>query len=425
MTVKTMLDQPPPVTTSKALPKAGKLRAFASIQTYPDFRYLWASSLLSTMGMLMQTVVLGWLTYDITGSAFLLALFTSARLSPMLLGPIGGVMADRVNRVRLIMALQALVVLTTLALAMLVMTGLIQYWHLLFGGLLLGLGGPLSMPARLSLVTDIVRQEDMSNAMALNVMSFQVTWIVGPGLGGILIRTLGVSNALWITAAIFIMSILSLLPLLKLSQGSNKSAASPMRDLADGFRMVMTNQMMLMVLAVTVSANLLVFPVLMAFMPVFAEDILNVGAIGLGALMAASGAGALVGAFVLASLGDVSWKGKAFVIGTGVSGLCMGFFGLSSSFPLSLVILTATGLGTAGFGVMQNALMMILAPPELRGRAMGILMLAIGITPFATLMHGAVASLIGVPLTTSLAGFLLALNMLAIYIWVPGIRRLR
>ncbi|MBI4297420.1 MAG: MFS transporter, partial [Chloroflexi bacterium] len=207
--------------------------------------------------------------------------------------------------------------------------------------------------------------------------------------------------------------------------GSKRNTHSPWRELREGFRVILGNRDMLAILYVTLLVNALVYPIFQTFMPVFAKDVFHVGPSGLGLLLTCSGVGALIGAILAASLGDFRWKGQLFLWGAFAYGLFFVLFAFSPWFPLSLVLIGMVGLALSTFQVMQWALMLILAPPEVRGLSMGVLLMAIGIQPLAALGLGAITTALGISLTTAVAGSLLAINMIALYFWLPSLRHLR
>ena len=419
-----MLEHKAEETSPTPLQATHGIRVFRAFQQYREYRYIWSSSLFTLTGVWMQTLVFGWLTYEITGSTFLLALFTAARMTPMLLGPVGGLLADRIDRVKFLVAVQTMMLGVSTAMTVLVMTDQILYWHFLVGGFLLGLGGAPMQPSRISLITDVVRKEDVSNAIAMNTIAFDITRILGPAIGGILMGLIGPANTLWFATSWYVLSIASLGPIFNLGRSTSREPRSLVQDLLDGFRAALSNRMILIVLSVTLSANALAWPVIQAFLPVFAKDILSTGPAGLGFLQMAAGAGALVSAVAIASLGDFQWKGKLFVLGTGGMGVFLAMFALSTSLPLSLTIMFVYGIVSSAFGVMQSTLLMLFAPPEMRGRIMGMMIFVIGVLPVATLVHGAIASLMGVVFASTLAGAILAVHMVLLYVTSPRVRRM-
>ena len=403
----------------------GCLRVLTAFQRYPRFRYLWASNLLFFTGAWMQTVVMAWLIYQLTESVFLLGLFTTIRLFPMLFGPIGGLLADRVDRPRFLLWVQFMVLLVALVIAILVLLDRVQYWHLLLGGFLTGLGQTPSQPARATMVMEIVGRRDLSNATALNTLTLNSSQITGAAVGSAALAVLGAGPALAGAALCFLLSAANLVPLRKLDRDTEKAGSSALGDLIDGFRVVLRSREMMAVLSVTITANVFVFPVFQSFLPVFAKDILGAGPGGLGMITAAAGIGAIAGSLLIAGMGDFSWKGKLYVLGTGALGLFYALFALSQWLPVSVLLIGLAHVGGSAFGVLQTTLLLLLAPSGLGGRAIGLQGLAIGILPLATLVQALVASAIGVPLTSFIAGILLAMNMLALMVWAPSLRRLR
>jgi MFS family permease len=397
-----------------------------ALRRYPAFRFLWASNLGFFTGVWMQTLVLGWVTYEVTNSEFLLAVFTAARLFPMLLGPIGGLLADRIDRIQLLIWSQVFVFGVSVALAFLVLTDRIEYSHLLIGGFLIGLTQAPVQPTRTTLIMDIVAREDVSNAVALNTIALSVTRVIGPALGGALIALLDSGLTLLLSSACYVAGALAVLPIRELSaRVAPKARPRFTQDLIEGFRIVLGDSKMRAVVFITLAANICAWPVLQAFMPVFARDILEVGVSGLAILMTASGLGAIVGAFYIASLGDFQWKGTLYIWGTGFFGLFFALFAITHSFPLAVALMAGVGFASATFGVLQATLLLLLAPAEVRGRAMGIQVLAIGILPIATLAQGAVASVVGVATMTIIAGSALFAVMSLIFVTSPGLRAFR
>lgn len=294
---------------------------FSSFKAYPSFRLLWLSSLFFFGGVWTQTLILGWLVFDLTDSTFLLALFTAARLGPMMLGPIGGMIADRFDRARFLLFTTAWAFVAVSALAILVSTGLVTYWHIIVGGFCIGLAQSPAQPARFTLVSDIVDRSQLSNANALNSMALTMTQVIGPAIGGVMISAFGVSAALWISAAWYPISFITLWPIKSLGQvPKGQQTESALKQISSGFRILLRDRTMASVLFVTFAANIFLWPVFQAFMPVFAKDILDLNASGLGWLLACSGIGAVIGSLGIAFLGDFKHKGGMFAFGTAAWG---------------------------------------------------------------------------------------------------------
>lgn len=402
---------------------AAPLRVLASLRDSPKFRLLWISNLFFFGGAWTQTLVLGWIVFETTGSEFLLALFTAVRLLPLLLGPFGGVLSDRLDRVRLLLGACAWALCAVAVVATFASVGYVPYWLLLTGGLAIGLAQSPSQPARAALVLDLVGRENLSNANALNAMAINLTQVLGPAIGGTMISTLGAPAALWVSTAWYALSLLALWPLRSQKTARHPHPESAWQMLAGGFRAVLASRLVSAVLLVTLCANILIWPVYQAFMPVFAVDVLHLDAAGLGWLLTCYGVGGLVGSMTVAGLGNFRFKGGLFVFGTATWGLLWAIFALSHSVPLSFALMCVIGLMTAPFIILQTTLLLMTNPPGMQGRALGMQELVIGVMPLSSLVIGVVAQEIGVGATTVGCGLLLATAMLVLASRVPELVR--
>lgn len=309
-------------------------RIASSLLLYPGYRRLWISNLFFFGGLWTQTLVLGWLVFETTRSEFSVALFTAARLGPMMLGPLAGVISDRFDRPRLLLAASGWAFAVLSVIALLVALDKISFWGLVFGGFCIGLAQSPSQPARFALVADLVDREKLSNANALNSLVLSLTQMIGPALGGTMILAFGAASALAISACWYLISFVALWPMRNL-----KSSRQPDREesfaslVAAGFRTISGNVLLRSVLAVTFLANILLWPIYQGFMPVIAKEHMGLTPQGLGLLLTCAGTGSLAGALVIASLGDFRYKGGLFLIGTAIWGALWATFALSSSVP--------------------------------------------------------------------------------------------
>ncbi|MGW7684197.1 MFS transporter [Kribbella sp. NPDC054772] len=398
-------------------------RTLGSLRDNRAFRLFWFSNLFFFGGVWTQTLVLGWLAYETTHSEFLVAVYTAVRLAPLLLGPFAGAIADRHNRVRLLMiaASWALVAVTTVA--TLTSLGKASYWVLVVGGLAIGLAQSPSQPARASLVLDLVGRQNLSNANALNSMALNMTQVVGPAIGGLMINGLGAPAALWVSTFWYAISLVLLLPLREYGRVVSAHTGSAIRMVTSGLREIAANRLASTVLLVTLAANTLLWPVAQSFMPVFAQESLGLDAAGLGWLLTCAGVGGLTGSLVIAWLGDFRFKGGMFVVGTAIWGSLWSLFALSHSVVVSFLVMTAIGVMSAAFGVLQTTLLLMTTDESLHGRALGVQELAIGIMPVASLALGAFAQHYGVDITTFVSALLLVTMVVALGIWTPPLLR--
>ncbi|MFJ2794785.1 MFS transporter [Streptomyces sp. NPDC086993] len=402
---------------------AGVRQALSSLRSSPGFRLLWISNLFFYGGAWTQTLVLGWLVFDTTRSEFLLAVFTAVRLAPMLLGPFAGVLSDRYDRVRLLMSACLWALGAVVAVAVMASSGPVSYGALVAGGLAIGLAQSPSQPARGSLVLDLVGRENLSNANALNALAMNMTQVIGPAIGGAMISAFGAPAALWISTTWYAVSLVALWPLRGAGRPTPGRPEPVLRMLTSGFRTVLASRLTSAVLLVTLAANVLLWPVYQGFMPVFAKESLGLDAAGLGWLLTCGGLGGLAGSLVIAMLGDFRFKGGLFVLGTAAWGALWSLFALSRTVPLSFALMACIGLMSASFGVLQTTLLLMTTAPEVRGRALGLQELAIGVMPFASLGLGVAAERVGVGTTAFLSGILLVAVLLTLAARVPQLVR--
>ncbi|MEV7711379.1 MFS transporter [Streptomyces sp. NPDC088270] len=424
-----MLSQREPVEASPGAVRrepraaAGVRQALSSLRSSPGFRLLWISNLFFYGGAWTQTLVLGWLVFDTTRSEFLLAVFTAVRLAPMLLGPFAGVLSDRYDRVRLLMSACLWALGAVVAVAVMASSGPVSYGALVAGGLAIGLAQSPSQPARGSLVLDLVGRENLSNANALNALAMNMTQVIGPAIGGAMISAFGAPAALWISTTWYAVSLVALWPLRGAGRPTPGRPEPVLRMLTSGFRTVLASRLTSAVLLVTLAANVLLWPVYQGFMPVFAKESLGLDAAGLGWLLTCGGLGGLAGSLVIAMLGDFRFKGGLFVLGTAAWGALWSLFALSRTVPLSFALMACIGLMSASFGVLQTTLLLMTTAPEVRGRALGLQELAIGVMPFASLGLGVAAERVGVGTTAFLSGILLVAVLLTLAARVPQLVR--
>lgn len=401
----------------------GLSAAVASLRGNRPFQLLWLSNMFFFGGVWTQTLVLGWLAYQLTGSEFLVAVYTAARLAPMFLGPLAGVLADRFNRVRLLLLSCGWAVTAVSIVAMLATVDMLPYWALVAGGLAIGIAQSPSQPARAALVLELVGHGNLSNANALNSMALNMTQVIGPALGGAMIATVGAPAAIWISTGWYLLSLLLLLPLRGFGRIEATEHEPIFAMVTSGLRVIGRSRLAVAVLLVTLAANTLLWPVYQSFMPVFAEQSLNLDAAGLGALLTCAGIGGLVGSLIIAGLGDFRFKGAMFVLGTLTWGLLWALFSQAYNVPAAFALMGLVGLASAAFGVLQTTLLLMTTESRMHGRALGLQELAIGIMPLATLVLGQIAEHVGVPLTTLGASVLLVLALTVLMIRVPELLR--
>ncbi len=398
-----------------------QITTFRSLR-YRDYRFLWFGTLFSSSGQWIQQVTLGWLTYQMTGSPFLLGAINGFRSVPMLvLGPFGGVMADRVDRKRLMLMTQVGLLILTAVFATDIVSGTVEVWHLFVFTLLTGVFWSFNMPVRQSVVPNLVPKEDLMNAMALNSAGFNVTRILGPSIAGLLIANVGAGGNFYLQSAAYFGVALMVWQITIPHIRGASSDVSVSQNLKEGASFVWRHP------TLRTQMSLALVPVVIALpysslMPVFAKDVLHQGATGFGILMAAPGVGAVIGTLSIASLGGMEKKGRFLLAAIFCLGLSLITFSFSRSFALSMFLLVLVGAAQMAYMTTNQTLLQLTAPDELRGRVMGIYMLNQGLLPLGSLFAGTVADFFGAPFAVLLMGAIVSTLALAFALRAPSLR---
>ena len=388
----------------------------------PGYRLLWPGYLFSNVSRWMQMTMLAWLVLELTDSPLRVALVGFFGMSPMLfLGMIGGVLADRVDRRRLILASQSVSLIASVMMAVVLLLGAEQYWYAYLVTLVSGIGWALDMPSRRALLPDLMGRSGVTNAVALDSVAMHCSLLLGPVLAGTLISVVDVSGGYLAIASFQLVSVL-LIRAVRLPGPPKRygQSANIVGNLIEGFRYVRGNKVILATVWVTVFMNLLMFPY-MQMVPVIAKDTLHVGPGLMGVLMGASGLGALVGAVLIASLRTITYHGRLYLGGSLVALATLMAFSLSTWYLASLPIMVILGLGTAGFGTMQATITMLVSSEEMRGRALGVMSLAIGAGPLGAVLTGAVASVFGAPFAIGLNAAIGLVLLASIAVLMPSL----
>jgi MFS family permease len=374
---------------------------------YRNFQLFFGGQLISLVGTWMQNVAQSWLVYRLTGSSVLLGMVGFAGQIPVfLLAPVGGIVADRYSRHRVVVATQTASMLLASALAALTLTGAIRIWHIFVLAALLGTVNAFDIPARQSFIVDMVGRADLINAIALNSSMFNGARIVGPAVAGILVASIGEGWCFFANAASYIAVVAGLL-LMRVERRQNAGpGGSPLANVIEGFRFVAGNPPIHTLLALlgVVSVTGMPFAVLM---PIFADRILHGGARGLGLLMGASGVGALAAALLLAARQGVRGLGRVVAVATAGFSLSLLCFAGSRILWVSLLALVPVGFCMMLEMGASNTLIQTMSPDRLRGRVMAVYsMMFMGMAPVGALLAGVAAGRLGAPATVALGGLI-------------------
>ena len=369
-----------------------------------NFRLFISGQLISLTGTWMQTVAQSWLVYRLTGKASVLGLVAFAGMFPVfLLAPVGGWAADRIRPHTLVIATQTASMLLSLMMALLILSGHIQLWHIVVAALLLGVVNAFDIPARQVFVAQTVDRTDLMNAIALNSSMFNGARIIGPAVAGALLFSVGEGWCFLINSLSYLAVIAGLLAM-RLDAAHTRRPPAGDQSVLEGFRFILGAHAVRDLLLLLGLVSLLGMPY-SVLMPIFADQVLHGGAKAYGVLMGISGIGALAGALSLALRRSPRGLGYWIAASTIGFGVALIAFSLSRSFPLSLLIMLPLGYTLMVQMASTNTLIQMMIPDALRGRVMSVYtMMFIGMTPLGALLGGTLAHRVGAPLTVALGG---------------------
>lgn len=392
---------------------AGVARAYRRVPAlrtlrHPGFRGYWLGFGAAMLGFQVQRVGLGFIAYDLTGSALLLALVFSGDSLPMiLLSPLGGVAGDRLDRRAVLIGSRVCVAALALAIAVLAAADLLAVWRLLLFALLTGVCYALDVPARQAMLPDLVPPGDLVNAIALTATLRQTSRIAGPALGGLALLLVGAQGTFLAMAAAQVVLVLALAGV-RLPPRAPAARASVAADLAAGVRFIQAQPVIRTLLVVSTVPSLTAMAYL-SLTPVFAESVLERGGPAIGVMLSAAGAGALVGSLLVTARPErVATPGSA-ALAAALFGLAVAAFALSERYPLSLALLVLAGLTSAVSSIGISSAIQRRTPAALQGRVMGIYQTTWELQFVGAIAVGGLADRIGAPGALAAAGTLSAM----------------
>ena len=371
----------------------------------------------------MQMVAESWLVYRLTGSAALLGVAGFAGQIPVLfLATIGGTVADRYNRHRILVTTQTISMVLPLILAALVFTGRVHVWHVMALAAVLGVVNAFDIPARQAFVVEMVGKEDLVNAIALNSSIVNAARAVGPAVAGVLLAAVGEGWCFFLNGVSYIAVITGLLlmrlPARMLAEHPSKALAG----LTQGFQYV-RNTMPVRDLLLMVGLISFAGQPFATLMPIFAEDVLHGGARGLGLLVASVGVGSFIGAAILASRSTIRGLGRIVAISALTFGVALTLFALSTHVWISAALLAVVGMSMITQAASTNTLIQSMVPDAMRGRVMALYVISfMGMMPIGALVEGWVAERIGAPLTVMGGGLVCIAGAIVFNVRLPKLR---
>ena len=378
----------------------------------------------------MDQVTRGWLIYQLTDSALQLGLVRGVQAIPfLLLSPLAGSAADRYSRRTQVILAQAVNALVYAATAALIFLDAIRPWHVYATAFMMAVVQVFQQPARAAMVSDAVPAANLTNAIGLNAVVFNVARSLGPALAGLIIAMAGTGGTYTVQAVFFLLATFWTIRLRALPQ----SAAAPRRStggesfgrsILEGWKFSWNSEVVRAGLLVVMFANFFIVP-FTTLLPVFARDILNVGATGQGLMLSAMGIGALCSAVFIASMGDRIPRGLIMLGGVGVYGIALIAFSTSSWFQVSLVLMAITGLCHVHSHALVQTVIQAYSPSAFRGRTMALFHMSQVVMTAGSMLVGALSSTLGARWAVGLTGAAGALSMLALHTLMPRARHIR
>ncbi len=404
--------------------RESKLALAVRALRHRNFQLFFGGQLISLVGTWMQTIAQAWLVYRMTNSALLLGVVGFASQIPVFIAaPVGGIVADRYNRQRVVIATQISSMILAGILAALTLSHRVQVWQIMVLAAGLGIVNAFDIPARQAFLIDMVGREDLMNAIALNSSMFNGARIIGPAIAGILVASIGEGWCFFANSVSYLAVIAGLL-LMRVEHPANLAMrGSPLENIIEGFAFARNTGPIRAILLLLGLVSFVGMPYTV-LMPIFADKVLHGGAWGLGILMCATGVGALLGAASLAARVGVRGLGKLIAICAGGFGLSLILFSSSRIFWLSTLLLVPVGFFMMVQMAASNTLIQAMVPDELRGRVMAVYsMMFMGMAPLGALSAGAMAHPLGAPWTVALGGMACIAGAVLFGTHLPSIRR--
>ncbi len=397
---------------------------------YPEYRLLWYGQVANALAHWMDRVAQGWLMYELTNSAVQLGGVTAIRAVPLLVfSPIAGTLADRGSRKMQLVIAEGINALLYVILTALVVTGLVEPWHLYAVAVASGIVQVFHGPARQAMISEAVDPRDMTNAIGLSSIAFNGSRMIGPAIAGILIAVGGTSSAYIAETVLFALTTLwtiqvtghSTRPVAPSRHGSRPSF---LKSMVEGWRYVRHNPTIRAGMMVLMLGSFFAVP-FSTLLPIFARDILDVGSTGQGFLLTGMGVGALSSSVLIASLGNRLPRGRVMVIAAFCYGSLLVLFAASQWIAISMLLMVLIGLSNVMCNALVQTVVQAHAPSEIRGRIMGVYQQRDLAVTTGSMLIGALAAAWSAPLAVAAMGTACAVGAAAIWITVPHVRSIR
>ena len=389
-----------------------------------NFRLYWIALVCSILARMIHHIAQSWLVLELTNSPFMLGVVSLSNAVPAsVLMMFGGAIADRADRRRLFLATETILACFYFIMATLIVTGLIQVWHIIIVSFLLGCVRAVDQPTRQAILPQVIPREDLVNGVALANTVWQLSHLVGPAIAGMLIYMYGVGSTFYVGGVGFLVTV-TLVFLIQVNPAAPLSSKRGfLGQILEGLNFVRTNEIFYSLIALSVFNGIFGMSYVI-LMPVFARDILEVGSQGYGFLHATGGAGSVVGALTVAYLARSGKKGWQTIFGALAFGLMLMGFAFSTWYPLSLGLIFLVGWANDLYLTTIGSVLQLQLPDQLRGRVMAIYGLTWSLMPLGGMIAGTIAEFAGAPVAVAICGFLVIALTTGLVVAVPRVRRL-
>jgi MFS family permease len=388
----------------------------------PQYRWLFASNMAFFFAMQGQMVVRLLIVWELTQDKAMLGYTSFAVAVPMvLISPFGGVIADRMDRRKLILFGQAFLASNEIILLSLLVTGNLEFWHLVVGAFLMGCTFPIIMPSRMAIVVRIVGRDTLGSAMALTSGGMNAMRIVAPAMAGFLVAPLGIGGIYAVGVALYVVAALCMLGVDPTPPPMTGVTESLFEDVREGVRYMRSHSTVMVLMLFGLLPMFLAMP-FQTLLVVFADEVWEVGERGFGILQGMAGLGGMIGAFVIARRGERPARLRLMLISVMAFSSFLLMFSASPSFLIALPLILAANVFAGMFQILNNTAIQLLVPEEVRGRISGFLMMSFGLTPLGTLPMAILAERVGAPAAVAAASVLVLVGAIVWYVASPVLR---
>ncbi|MGH7926620.1 MAG: MFS transporter [Candidatus Binatia bacterium] len=414
----------PPPEIDTPSPQPGTIRPWASL-LIRDYRLVWIASVCTAVATQVRNVAGLYQVYEISGSALQLGITGFLQAFPFVIfGLFAGAVADSFDRKKLLVATMVIQLIPSLLLGMLTMTGAVQAWHIYTLGFVGALVEVFNWPARSALIPRLVPRSYLMNAMTLNTIIIQMSFLLGPAFGGLLIDSMGLGSTYFMTIGMLLPAGFAILAMRTSGIPEGERRHVNLRSIFEGIEFIWIQRIILSLFLLDFGVTLVGFyrPIL----PIFAADVFNTGASGLGVLYGAPSAGAILGSFTVLMLGDVQRKGVMVIIAALIFAGSLAFLGISQWFSMAVVATLVLGFTDSISVAVRRTVVQLLAPDGMLGRASSLITIfAQATNGLGAILAGATAQWVGAPNALLIGSALCFVMILAICSAIPQLWRYR